>query len=423
MPTNGSSSTTRHHQGAATGLLLGILVALAGTGCASSGKKATTDRTDYTFWPQFPDEPRLQFLTSYRFSEDVEPPKGSLDAIIYGKGKRVLPITKPYGLEMSNGRIYVCDTKNAGVVVLDLRKRETRLMGVSGTGRLTSPTDIAIARDGTMYVSDAQRGVVGVYDANERNIATFGFPGFKPTGVAVSGDELFVCDFASKKVQVLDRYKGTQLREIGFDSDHQERFEWPLGIAVDPEGNLYISDVMHCRVRRFSPDGELLTAFGQVGANVGSFVRPKHVAVDPEGRVFVVDAGFANVQIFDAEDQLLTYFGSAGGHPGAMQLPAGVCVHEGDLDLFESYIHPDFEAERLVLVTNQFGVHKVSVYAMGQLREGVTPQDLTGSVVPVGDGLIGEDEEAPTGVPEGPPPGAGASWEAEGSPEDSGVKP
>jgi arylsulfatase A-like enzyme len=53
--------------------------------------------------------------------------------------------------------------------------------------------------------------------------------------------------------------------------------------------------------------------------------------------------------LFDQNGQVLTFFGTAGTHPGAMNLPAGICVYEGDRDLFQPYIHPAFEATRFIL--------------------------------------------------------------------------
>jgi hypothetical protein len=76
-----------------------------------------------------------------------------------------------------------------------------------------------------------------------------------------------------------------------------------------------------------------------------------------------------------------------------MSLPAGIDVHGDDLELFEPDIHPAFEAQRLVLVTNQFGLNKVSVYALGRLREGRTIADIAPFAAAVAPAPI--DEENP----------------------------
>jgi hypothetical protein len=387
------------------GLALAILL-LPGllTGCAAPGSIGRERPETFSFWPPFPEEPRVQFLVSFQYSDDVQPVKSGLEDLIYGEERRVLPINKPYGIEMRDGKIYVCDTRNAGVIILDLRKQQARLMGTSGMGRMSSPTDVAIAPDGLIYVSDAARGAIFVFNADERHVASFGWPDFRPTGIAVYGDELYACDFVSQQVQVLDRRTGERLRAIGEKGDQDGQFVRPLGIDVDEDGNLYVTDVIRCRVQKFSAYGDLLGAFGGIGDVLGAFVRPKHLAVDRDGIIYVVDAGFANVQMFDQEDRLLMFFGTAGTHPGAMYLPAGVCAHEGDLDLFGDYVHPAFDARRLVLVTNQFGPNKVAVYAIGELREGFTVQDIATSRAAIESGLADEESTTQTDQPAPPPP-------------------
>lgn len=354
---------------------LGAMVLSVLGGCASAPVKAVRQES-YSFWPVFPEAPRIQFLASYRFSADVRPPRSGFDELVFGKEQKVLPINMPYGVAMWNGRIYVCDIRNAAVLCLDLRGQQVRMLGTSGTVRFVSPTDIAITPDGVKYVTDIRRGAILVFDADDRHVASFGFSGARPTGIAVHDRELFVGDFESQQILVVDRHTGQELRRIGERGDEDGRFVWPLGVDVDRSGNVYVADALRCRVQKFSRSGELLQSFGETGDALGSFVRPKLMAVDSDGIMYVVDAAFQNVQMFDEQARLLMFFGGAGEHPGAMLLPVGVSINEGDLELFADRIHPAFKAERLILVTNQFGPNRVSVYAMGRLREGRTPQDV-----------------------------------------------
>jgi len=360
-----------------TTLATGLLGGCAGPSEAGAGR----EDQGRSFWPQFPAEPRVQFLVSYRYSSDIEPPKSRFDELLYGADSDVLPINKPYGVEFWNGRIYVCDIKNPGVVVLDLAERQTRVMRTSGLGGMQQPTDVAIADDGTKYVADSVRGVVFVFDANERHVRSFGEDGLKPVGIAVHGDRLYVADFTSSRVLVMNRHDGETIGEIGEPGGEDGQFVRPLGVATDPAGDVLVSDVIKCRLQEFDPEGGLLNAVGQIGDTAGSFVRPKHLDVDENGMIYVVDASFNNVQIFDEQGRIRMFFGGGGGYPGGMDLPAGLSISETGLEYFEDYIHPAFEAERLIFVTNQFGASKVSVYAMGQLGEGYTTDDII-SVVP-----------------------------------------
>jgi hypothetical protein len=139
---------------------------------------------------------------------------------------------------------------------------------------------------------------------------------------------------------------------------------------------VYVSDAIRACVQKFSPEGKFLAKFGQPGDRPGDFVRPKQIGVGSDGHVHVVDAGFYNVQVFDDQGQVVGFYGAPGPHPGSMDLPAGLEINETDLDLFQKYVHPAFEAERLVLVTNNFGNQKVSVYAMGHLKADKTVADI-----------------------------------------------
>ena len=390
----------------AAGPALAIAVAAALAGCAEPKAVSDEGPAEYTFWPPSPDEPRIQFLVAYQYSEDIAPATSQLEDMIYGQqASRVLPIKKPYGVEMWDGKIYICDLENSGVVVLDLKQQQTRVMGVTGVATLGSPSDIAIAPDGTKYVGDVLHNMVFVFDAGERYVTRFGHEDFKPVGVAVSGDELYVCDFAGQRIVIMDRHTGQTKRTFGQGGMEDGQFIGPLGIATDSKGNIVVSDVYKGRVQKFDRQGNVVMAFGELSRAFGGFVRAKHLAVDHDDNIHVVDAAFQNVQVFNEEGRLLTYFGSAGRHPGSMYLPAGICVHEGDLELFDRYIHPAFEARRLLIVTNQFGPHKVAVYALGQLRPGKTVQDVAGQRVQPATGLIDAEDQS-SSPPDGQAPPA-----------------
>ncbi len=379
-------------------LLIGAAMLGGCSGAPSTEKTAQT----FAFWPPYPDEPRIQFLTSYQFSKDIEEPGTKLEELIYGEaGQQVLPINKPYGVAMNQGRIYVCDIRSPSVVVLDLRKRQTRVIGTTGVARLERPTDVAIAPDGLIYIADIGGNRIVVFDQNERYVTRFQPPQFKPGALAVTQEHIYVSDYVSKQILVLDRLTGQELRRIGTPDGggNDGQFIRPLGVTVDKQGRLIVSDVLKARIQIFSPEGKFLSGFGEISTGIGGFVRPKHLVTDSDDRIYVVDAAFQNVQIFTYEGKLLTWFGNAGEHPGAMFLPVGIAEHEGDLDLFQNYLHPSFQAERLLIVTNQFGPAKVAVYALGRLKPGATVEDIRVDLAEVNLGL---DDSKPDPTPSPP---------------------
>ena len=369
------------------------LVLLLATGCAStpppSGRPPETSVMKAAFWPPYPDEPRIQFLTSYLNSKEVEPSRSKLDDLVYGKEKEeTQTVSKPYGVRMWNGKIYVCDLRSNCVVIFDLRKKQTLIMGKSGSEPLQTPTDIAIADDGTKYVTDTGRGLVVVFDASDKSVNVIGHKDFKPVAAAVYKDDLYVVDTAGKRLEVFNRHTGQLMRTIGGPGGNIGQFILPISVTVDKNGFIYVMDIMTTRLTKFDQSGKPVIAyFGTVTATVGGLVRPKHVAVDDNGIIYVVDAAFQNVQLYDQNGQVLTYFGSPGNHPGAMYLPAGICVHQGDMDLFKDYFHPAFQPQYLIVVTNQFGPRRVAVYAFGQLKPGKTVRDIAASKDVVATGL------------------------------------
>jgi DNA-binding beta-propeller fold protein YncE len=402
------------------------------SGCASTPAAPEAKLKDfYAFWPPPPAEPRIQFIRSFSLSTDVAPARASaLDRAIFGEeAQTAIDIQKPYGVAMRDGRIYVCDTRTSRVTVLDLENRQVRLMGTSGPMALNAPIDVTIADDGMIYVADRGRGIV-MFTPDERPVQMFTLPEMQPLALAVHKNTLFVTNMTTQNISVLDRRSGKLLETIGTVGDEDGQFRLPLGLAADAEGNLHVVDMMRCRLQKFSAaDRKVVAAVGEPTDAAGNFVRPKHIAVDREGLVYVVDSAFNNVQIFDVEGdryRLLTSFGGPGYHPGAMDLPAGIVVLDTGLEHFKDDIHPYFDARRLIIVTNQFGPHKVAVYAMGELRPGRTLADIQGNradlfpdtlepgevnpLTDVGDELPPEPEEEfqhPTGDsphPATPPP-------------------
>jgi DNA-binding beta-propeller fold protein YncE len=357
------------------------------SGCAAQ-KPVTTTR-QYSFWPPAPDAPHAQFLVAFNSSADIAVSRNKFDEMIYGK-QAEQGITKPSGIAFWNGRVYVTDLRSRGVTVFDLSKHETRMMGLSGTGEIERPIDVCVSPEGIKYVIDAGKNSILAFDADERYLATFTLPDFNPVASTVYQNELYVSDLKAACVKVLNRSNGALLRTIGGPGPGDGQFVGPMGIRIDNDGNLLVADVMRCRVQKFSRDGKLLMAFGETGDRPGEFVRPKHMVVDSKNFIYIVDAAFNNVQVFDNEGKIAGYFGSYGNHAGAMNLPIGLAISENpaDLALFQNYVHPAFQMDRVVIVSNQFGNSKIAVYAIGELKPGKTLADISGARSTVNVGLI-----------------------------------
>ena len=77
------------------------------------------------------------------------------------------------------------------------------------------------------------------------------------------------------------------------------------GIAIDPSGNVYLAATKDHKIYKYSPDGGLVTSWGDNGLGNGQFSFPTDVAADPTGNIYVLDSGNSRIQKFDSEGNFL----------------------------------------------------------------------------------------------------------------------
>ncbi len=341
----------------------GLLAALLLSACRTPGPVAPAVTT---FYPPPPVRPRFQYLTSLSGPADVTPPPSALASFLFGPPPPRPGIGKPYGLALKNGRLYVSDTATATIHIADLRQRTWTYLQPEGAGRLRKNIAVAVQDDGTLYVSDTQRGQVVIFDAGQRHVGVLGEPGeLKPAGLEVAGDQLYVTDMKERCVRVYDTRTRAAVRTIPGPAvtNEAQRLYQPVGVAVDAAGRVYVSDVGAFHIQVYDAQGAFLRSISRHGDGVGEFVRNKGIAVDRENRLYAVDAGFKLVQLYDAQDRMLLYFGDPeSGEAGRMDLPADIVVDYDHVDFFRPFVAPGRDIEFVVLVSNQFGPHKITVY-------------------------------------------------------------
>jgi DNA-binding beta-propeller fold protein YncE len=148
-----------------------------------------------------------------------------------------------------------------------------------------------------------------------------GSVGTGPGGLAVDKTgNIYVADTWNHRIQKFDS-EGHFLKTWGsFISladpalanapDKDSRFYGPRGVAIGPDGNVYVTDTGNKRVLIFSPDGAFVSkidsgmsptrvapayAFNQPG----ELNEPIGIAVDAQGNVYVADTGNRRIQKFD----------------------------------------------------------------------------------------------------------------------------
>jgi DNA-binding beta-propeller fold protein YncE len=318
---------------------------------------------DPVFYPMPPDTARIQFLTKISNSSDITHGRSKFKTFVAGP-ENVLPIIKPYGLDIFNGKIYLADAGIAGLQIIDFEKKAFDYFIPGGRGKLLLPRNCFIDKSGAIYITDIKRRQVVIFNEKSEYTGEISGPeNFEPNDVVITGDTILVTDPKNNRINAYDK------------TSHQLLYTFPKGAAIGDQnwlynpqnlcvagGFIYVTDAGDPMIKVFSRNGDYIRTVGSHGNQIGQFVRPKGIAVDNEQNLFVVDAAFENVQIFNEEGQLLMFFGGPYKGPGDMYLPANVTIDYDDLLFFEKYVDPAYRLKYLIFVTNQFGPDKVSVY-------------------------------------------------------------
>lgn len=191
---------------------------------------------------------------------------------------------------------------------------------------LNRPCAVAVDGAGTLYIADSLNHVVrrvhnGVIDTVAGN-GTQGFSGDQgtptvaqlnaPCGLAVdaSGSHLYISDTGNHRVRVVSGGRimpvaGTGVAGIAGDGGPaiSAQLAFPLGLALDSTGALYIADSANHRVRRIS-GGNLATVAGStmgfggdsLSATAAQLLLPSAVAAATNGDLYILDSGNARLR-------------------------------------------------------------------------------------------------------------------------------
>ncbi|MCI0549925.1 MAG: NHL repeat-containing protein, partial [Anaerolineae bacterium] len=160
-----------------------------------------------------------------------------------------------------------------------------------------------------------------------------------PRSIAAGlNEDLYIADSRNHRVLHIAS-DGNLLQEWGTFADQAVgdappgTFNEPWGVAVGPDGSVYVSDTWNHRVQKFTEDGEPVKTWGQYGQPLAelpesksSFWGPRGIAVNAQGQVFVADTGNKRIVVFDKDGNYITEFGSAGLDPGQFDEPVSVAV-------------------------------------------------------------------------------------------------
>lgn len=201
-----------------------------------------------------------------------------------------------------------------------------RTLGTQGAaiGQFNNPKNIAIDSRGNIFVADSDNGRIQKFDSSGKFLLAWGTRSpenvigpretfNQPWGIAVDAQgNIFVADTWNHRIQKFDS-NGKFLTTWGENGDTRgvaqaepSKFYGPRAIAMDPQGNLYVTDTGNKRVLKFSSDGAPLAQYGGLGTENGQFQEPVGIAVDAQGNIFVADTWNQRIQKFDKNFTFVT---------------------------------------------------------------------------------------------------------------------
>ncbi|WP_281999466.1 6-bladed beta-propeller [Geotalea uraniireducens] len=191
---------------------------------------------------------------------------------------------------------------------------------------LVAPYGIVSDGREVVYVADSAAGVVHRYDLANREISYIYRAGGEdlasPVGVALDKDgNLYVSDSVNAKVYVFSA-TGRYLRSLG---DGTVKFLRPAGIAIDGQGDIYVVDVLAHKLYVFAGDGHFQRDFPRAGS-AEPLNFPTNVAVDRAGNVYVTDSMNFTVKVYDHDGNFKRKIGEVGDSTGSFARPKGVAV-------------------------------------------------------------------------------------------------
>ena len=241
---------------------------------------------------------------------------------------------------------------------------------LDGTGadvRFNYPEDVAVDANGNLYVMDTESntirkitsaGVVTTLAGSPGQAgsadgtgaaASFNYPGC--IAIDVNGN-LYVADTGNSTIRkvtsagVVTTLAGKSGQYGSIDgTGSAARFDSPLGITVDANGNVYVADQGSDTIRKITPSGMVTTLAGlayQSGSIDGTgsaarFLAPEGMAVDMNGNVYVADSANSAIRKITAAGVVTTLAGSAGqigstdgtGNAARFDFPYDVAVDTG----------------------------------------------------------------------------------------------
>jgi sugar lactone lactonase YvrE len=136
--------------------------------------------------------------------------------------------------------------------------------------------------------------------------------------------------------------------EVGQPGDAPNRLNEPTSVKIAPNGNIFVTEghssnanAPSARVTKWAPDGKFIKSWGSPGTAPGQFLVPHSIEFDSQGRVFVADRHNNRIQIFDQEGNFLDLWYQF-GRPSSVVITPDDRIYVADSESYDFH-NPGWE--------------------------------------------------------------------------------
>ncbi|MBA3914087.1 MAG: hypothetical protein H0X25_09605 [Acidobacteriales bacterium] len=263
-------------------LTIFILLALIIPSAPAKEKEQPKPQTPANLvWPLPPDKPRVKFLEMYANNFDIEPKRkqGWMDKMVGNADPNQTEVFyQPAGLAVdSKGQLYIVSTQKGEIYIVNKEKHQViRMVGDRGM-RFQVPIGVAVDAHDNFFVADAKAHAVYKFNPDRTIAGSFGVDALKnPTYISLdeARRRVYVVDTKLHQVLVYNMDSLQLVSTVGKRGEKNGQFNFPIAVAVAPNGNFAVTDTGSCSVQVFDPDYKFLRRIGKQGTLPGQFVRP-----------------------------------------------------------------------------------------------------------------------------------------------------
>ncbi|HEX9966514.1 MAG TPA: hypothetical protein VGB06_01070, partial [Solirubrobacterales bacterium] len=218
----------------------------------------------------------------------------------------------------------------------------------------TNPEGTVFGDDAVFFTKDLPPLFTVSFGKTGSSNGQFQFP--RGIDLAANGD-VFVADDGNDRVQRFSS-SGAYLSQFGSSGSGNGQLDLPTDVAVTSGGDVWVTDALNARVEKFSAAGAYLGQFGSYGAGNGQFYEPSGLEIDAAGNIWVVDSGADRIQQFSPSGAFIRSVGTYGTGNGQFNHPAAIAFDSaGNLWVGDSRNHRVQKLSSEGKYLSQFGTY------------------------------------------------------------------